>query len=78
MNETTEFPITCAEFVEEVKKPETAKAFLQLMKVEGETAHRTKTEWEALLVLFQTKPCGTPWKEWSTPAKPTKSTTKEG
>jgi hypothetical protein len=62
----TEFPITLGEFIGTVNgNHESTKAFAALMKSEGSTAHRLKSEWSKLFDLFLTKPTSIPWKEWA-------------
>jgi hypothetical protein len=73
--ETTGFPVALGEFVNGITQPETRRAFESLMKLEEGPARRTRDEWDALLVLFRSKPVGTSWKEWVSKAK---VTVKEG
>jgi hypothetical protein len=61
-----QFPVTVDEFLEGLGKSqvEIKKAFVALMRFEGNTAHRAKSEWAALLDLFRKKPTSVTWTQW--------------
>jgi hypothetical protein len=54
--------IPLAGFLKEINKPGTRAGFRAVMT--GDSACRTRTEWDKLLALYRSRPIAVPWQEW--------------
>ena len=61
---TKEPLVVLADFTKGIKRLEMKSGFVTLVKTEGIAGPKTMQEWNKLLALFESRPVGTPWKEW--------------